>query len=163
MKDDVNISKLYRELWDEVLYTVGLKYTEDLQMAEDLCQNGWIKVFEKIEMWDETGSIQGWVKKVIRNSILDELRKKNKKIIDKEINWELIDIPMDSPYVEFEFSAEDVMRVVNNLSEQYKNTFTLYLDGLSHKQISERLGISIGTSKSNLHKAKKNIRKYLTI
>lgn len=163
MKDDVDIGKLYRELWDEVLYTVGLNYTEDKQTAEDLCQNGWIKVFEKIEMWDGSGSIQGWIKRVIRNSILDELRKKNKKIIDKSINWESIDIPMDSPYVEFEFSAEDVMKVVGNLSEQYKNTFTLYLDGLSHKQISERLGISIGTSKSNLYKAKKNIRKYLTI
>jgi len=78
MKNDIDIGELYRELWDEVLYTIGLRYTEDLQTAEDLCQNGWIKAFEKIEMWDNTGSIQGWVKRVITNSIIDELRKKDK-------------------------------------------------------------------------------------
>tara|TARA_R100001530_G_scaffold118252_2_gene85381 strand:+ start:19 stop:504 length:486 start_codon:yes stop_codon:yes gene_type:complete len=158
MKNDIDIGELYRELWDEVLYTIGLRYTDDLQTAEDLCQNGWIKVFEKIKMWDNTGSIQGWVKRVITNSIIDELRKK--KNIYKEIDVNILNIPNDPPYEEVTY-REDIIRVSDKLSKRYKEIFTLYIDGFTHKQIAKKLGISVGTSKSNLFKAKKNIKKYL--
>ena len=158
MKNDIDIGELYRELWDEVLYTIGLRYTDDLQTAEDLCQNGWIKAFEKIEMWDNTGSIQGWVKRVITNSIIDELRKK--KNIYKEIDVNILNIPNDPPYEEVTY-REDIIRVSDKLSKRYKEIFTLYIDGFTHKQIAKKLGISVGTSKSNLFKAKKNIKKYL--
>jgi RNA polymerase sigma-70 factor (ECF subfamily) len=129
-----------------------------LQTAEDLCQNGWIKAFEKIEMWNNTGSIQGWVKRVITNSIIDELRKK--KNIYKEIDVNILNIPNDPPYEEKPY-REDIIRVSDKLSKRYKEIFTLYIDGFTHKQIAKKLGISVGTSKSNLFKAKKNIKKYL--
>jgi RNA polymerase sigma-70 factor (ECF subfamily) len=129
-----------------------------LQTAEDLCQNGWIKAFEKIKMWDNTGSIQGWVKRVITNSIIDELRKK--KNIYKEIDVNILNIPNDPPYEEVTY-REDIIRVSDKLSKRYKEIFTLYIDGFTHRQIAKKLGISVGTSKSNLFKAKKNIKKYL--
>ncbi len=158
MKDDVDIGKLYRELWDEVLYTIGMRYTDDLQTAEDLCQDGWIKVFEKIEMWDNTGCVEGWIKRVIRNSILDELKKKNN--INKVINVDRIEV-VDTMYVEPEFQGVDVIKASNQLSEALKGVFDLYLDGYTHKQMAEELGICIGTTKSNLYKAKKKIKKIL--
>jgi len=158
MKNDIDIGELYRELWDEVLYTIGLRYTEDLQTAEDLCQNGWIKAFEKIEMWDNTGSIQGWVKRVITNSIIDELRKKDK--VCRSIDISILNLPDDPPYEEGPY-CEDAIRVSDKLSKRYKEIFTLYIDGFTHKQIAKELGISVGASKSSLFKAKKNIKKYL--
>ena len=155
---DVDIGKLYSDLWDEVLYTIGTRYTDDLQTAEDLCQNGWIKVFEKIEMWDNTGCVEGWVKRVIRNSILDELRKKDN--INREVNIDRVEV-VDTPYVELEFEGVDVIEASKKLSKALKGVFDLYLDGYTHKQMAEELGICIGTTKSNLYKAKKKIRKIL--
>ena len=155
---DVDIGKLYSDLWDEVLYTIGTRYANDLQTAEDLCQNGWIKVFEKIEMWDNTGCVEGWVKRVIRNSILDELRKKDN--ISREVNVDRVEV-VDTPYVELEFEGVDVIEASKQLSKALKGVFDLYLDGYTHKQMAEELGICIGTTKSNLYKAKKKIRKIL--
>jgi len=93
---DVDIGKLYSDLWDEVLYTIGVRYTDDLQTAEDLCQDGWIKVFEKIEMWDNTGCVEGWVTKVIKNSILDEFRKKDN--LNREVTVDRVEV-VATPYV----------------------------------------------------------------
>tara|TARA_R110002020_G_scaffold424735_1_gene633971 strand:+ start:429 stop:908 length:480 start_codon:yes stop_codon:yes gene_type:complete len=155
---DVDIGKLYSDLWDEVLYTIGTRYANDLQTAEDLCQNGWIKVFEKIEMWDNTGCVEGWVKRVIRNSILDELRKKDN--ISREVNVDRVEV-VDTPYVELEFEGVDIIEASKQLSKALKGVFDLYLDGYTHKQMAEELGICIGTTKSNLYKAKKKIRKIL--
>tara|TARA_Y100001973_G_C5139926_1_gene302398 strand:+ start:98 stop:607 length:510 start_codon:yes stop_codon:yes gene_type:complete len=155
---NVDVGKLYSDLWDEVLYTIGMRYTDDLQTAEDLCQNGWIKVFEKIEMWDNIGCVEGWIKKVIKNSILDELRKKDN--INREINIDEIEV-FDTTYVKLEFEGIDVVEASKHLSKSLKVVFGLYLDGYTHKQMAEELGVCIGTTKSNLHKAKKKIREIL--
>jgi len=98
------------------------------------------------------------VKRVIRNSILDELRKKDN--INREVNIDRVEV-VDTPYVELEFEGVDVIEASKKLSKALKGVFDLYLDGYTHKQMAEELGICIGTTKSNLYKAKKKIRKIL--
>ena len=164
LENDFN--KIFNDYYEKMLYGVCMKYTKDLDKAQDFCQNGFIKVYNNLNKYDETGSLEGWVRRVINNSILDELRKKKMTFVDTD-NEGFDFSRYDSGEEEYEedekLSMDDVMVGLDQLSPTYKKIFKMfYLDGLSHEEISKKLGISVGTSKSNLFKAKKNIKKYLS-
>ena len=75
-------SVLYTLLWDKMLNTVCRKYTKDIDKAQDYCQNGFIKVYNNFSKYKDKGSLEGWVWRVINNSILDELKKRDIEIVD---------------------------------------------------------------------------------
>jgi RNA polymerase sigma factor (sigma-70 family) len=156
---------IFNDYYQKMLNTVCMKYTKDLDKAQDFCQNGFIKVYQNLNKYDETGSLEGWVRRVINNSILDELRKKKMDFVDGEDGFDFSRYDSgEEDYKEDddELSMDDVMIGLEKLSPTYKKIFKMfYLDGLSHEEISKKLGISVGTSKSNLFKAKANIKKYL--
>ena len=154
-------NKIYNDLWDEILHGVCMKYTNDINTAEDYCQNGFIKVYQNINKFRGGGSLKGWIKKVINNNIIDELRKKKIKYTTDEPDWSRMDTPESEEYKEEGISVEDIMRASDRLSPKFQAVFDLYSQGYKHEEIANELGISIGTSKSNLFKAKANIRKYL--
>ena len=85
--------RIYNDLWDEILYGVCMKYTNDINTAEDYCQNGFIKVYQNIHKKTGEGSLKGWIKKVINNNILDELRKKKIKYTSDETDWGRMNVP----------------------------------------------------------------------
>jgi len=157
-----DMGKIYNELWDEMLYGVCMKYTKDINTAEDYCQNGFIKVYQNIHKKTKEGSLKGWIKKVINNNILDELRKKKIKYTTDDSVLGRIEDPTsnEDQYVE-KISAIEIMSAAENLSPRFKEVFDLYYEGYKHEEIAEKLGITVGTSKSNLFKAKANIKKYL--
>ena len=157
-----DMGKIYDELWDEMLYSVCMKYTNDINTAQDYCQNGFVKVYQNIHKKTGEGSLKGWIKKVINNNILDELRKKKIKYTSDETDWGRINVPSTTydPNDE-KISAIEIMRAAENLSPRFKAVFDLYSQGYKHEEIAEKLGITVGTSKSNLFKAKANLRKYL--
>lgn len=163
-RNEVKFQDIYSSMWGKMLNQVCMKYTKDRNKAEDFCQNGFIKVYKNLGKYDESGSLEGWVRRVINNSILDELRKEKMSFVDKGddgFDFSRLDVG-EEEYEESEFSLEDIKKVLPQLSPAYKKVFELYyLDGLKHEDIAKKLNISANTSKTNLMKAKAKIKSLL--
>lgn len=145
-------------LFSEELYGVCLYYSKDYTEAEDTLHEGFMKIFQKISQFQGKGSFAGWMKRIMINTALEKFRKQNHMYaIGDEINAEH-DISPDN--VVEDLSVQDIMTMIRELSPQYKMVFNLYaIDGYSHKEIAEMLGISEGTSKSNLARARYILQK----
>ena len=146
---------------------VCMRYSVDRDSAEEVLQEGFIKIFEKLERFDYKGSFEGWMRRIMANTAIDAIRrnKKNPILTDNDEDFKLgAEDPMvikeDLDFVGIK--AELAMEAINSLSPAYKAVFSLYvLEEYTHKEIAEILGISEGTSKSNLSKAKLNLQKVL--
>jgi RNA polymerase sigma-70 factor (ECF subfamily) len=127
-----------------------LKYSRNYAEAEDNFQDGFLLIFDKIGQYKFTGSFEGWAKRLMINHVLQQYR--------KTTFLELVDDVIDETSVEIEeenLSLEFLLKIIQELPDRYRLVFNLYvMDGYSHKEISEMLEISIGTSKSNLARAK---------
>jgi RNA polymerase sigma-70 factor (ECF subfamily) len=155
---------IYNSFYDKMFNQVCRKYTKDNDKAQEYCQEGFVKVWRNFDKYDGRGSMEGWIRYVIKNTILDIIRKESKMKFDdgeEGYDFERLDTPEEQP-IEMSKSMSDVRKVMNQLPPQYQKVFTLYyVDGLTHQEIAEELGISVGTSKSNLFKSKKKIQKLL--
>lgn len=146
---------------------VCLRYTKDQDTAQEVLQVGFIKVFEKLEHFDFKGSFEGWVRRIIVNTSIDSIRKNKRGPIatDEEymFNDETSNEQEENDLIELNsIKAEHAMNAIQQLSPAYKTVFNLYvIENYSHKEIAEILGVSEGTSKSNLAKAKQNLKKIL--
>tara|TARA_R110000782_G_scaffold260927_1_gene352346 strand:+ start:259 stop:852 length:594 start_codon:yes stop_codon:yes gene_type:complete len=163
-QSSIDFEKLYSSLWGKMLNTVCRKYTIDSDKAQDYCQNGFIKVYDNISKYDGKGSLEGWVRRVINNNILDELRKSKIEIDDRgEDGFDLTKLKSyEDTYEESDHSMDKIMGLLKYLPPSYKRAFEMYyLDGLQHNEIGEILGISDSTSKTNLMKGKRILKKYL--
>lgn len=159
----LTIEKIYSLYWDKMLYQVCTKYTNNIDEAKDLCQNGFLKVYDNLHKYNERGTLEGWIRKIIKNSILDYQRKK-KLPVTLEIPWEIIsdNTPIENtPINEGIYNMIDIIRIKDNLPDQKLKVFNMVLDGYKHKEIADELGISEGTSKSTFHRAKWSLRKIL--
>jgi RNA polymerase sigma-70 factor (ECF subfamily) len=163
-ENNLDFNTIYNKFWEPMLYKVCMKYTKDINKASDYCQDGFMKVLKNLDSYSQTGSLEGWISRIIRNNTIDQIRKekKMKHHSSEEPDWGRIEVE-DDPYVE-DYSIEMIEDVLPQLSPQYRKVFELfYLEGLSHEKIAQRLGISTGTSKSNLSKAKANLKKLLNV
>jgi RNA polymerase sigma factor (sigma-70 family) len=159
--------ELFSKLYGRLL-SICMRYSDDRDEAEDILQNGFIKVFKSIDNYKGDGSFEGWVKRIIVNTAIDNYRRKKIRpvVTDTELTDRMGDqledeLEDESVYEKIPISA--VMEAVQKLSPAYKTVFNLYvLEGYNHNEISETLGISVGTSKSNLSKARFNLKKILT-
>ncbi len=140
------------ELFAGKMYAVCLYYAGNKQDAEDILQDGFIKVFDYIHQYNKKGSLEGWMRRVFVNTALTLFRKR--KILYEE--EEKINTIEEKKNVEQDISANDLMKIIMSLSPKYRLVFNLYaLEGYTHAEISEKLNISINTSKSNLARARK--------
>lgn len=163
-----SFEELYEKLWDKMLRRVCMKYTNDINQARDYCQNGWVKVFNKLNKFEGGGSPEGWISVVIKNNILDELKKRKIDYVENEPEWgRLVKASVGPESEEYEaetlegITFDDVVQATKQLSPGYREVFELYLQGYKHNEIAEKLGITVGASKSNVYKAKENIKKML--
>ena len=142
-----------------------MRYAKNREEAQDLLQEGFLKVFTKIKYYNGEGSFEGWVRRIIVNTAIDFYRKN--KNISFTVNSDYVEDLKEQESEEEEegekfggLKADDVIRALQDLSPAYRAVFNLYvLEGLTHQEIADQLGISVGTSKSNLAKAKMNLRK----
>ncbi|MBE9467445.1 MAG: sigma-70 family RNA polymerase sigma factor [Bacteroidetes bacterium] len=135
------------------MFAVCLRYAKDYTEAEDVLQEGFIKVFEKINQFKFKGSFEGWMRRVIVNTALDKYRKQNLLHTVDDMNEYSENFNYDE--VISNITSKDILKLIQELSPKYKMVFVSYaIEGYSHKEISEMLGISIGTSKSNLSRAR---------
>lgn len=153
--------KLYN-LYAGNMYTVCLRYSGDTEEAKDILQDGFIKVFQNLSSFKGTGSLEGWVRRIMINTALERYRKTKHVFVSDDIQEDAGD---EAYYTAVEdLSAKELIDMIQELSPKYRMVFNLYaLEGYSHKEISNMLGISEGTSKSNLSRARTILQDKLVI
>ncbi|MES2544473.1 MAG: sigma-70 family RNA polymerase sigma factor [Bacteroidota bacterium] len=149
-KDTKAQEQLYR-LFSAKLFAICLKYSRSYAEAEDNLQDGFLIVFEKISQFNFKGSFEGWIKRVMINNVLQQYRTvRFLEIVNDNIADE-VEVDFDDENISIDY----LMKIIQELPDRYRLVFNLYvIDGYSHKEIAEMLTISVGTSKSNLSRAK---------
>ena len=159
--------QLFKLFYGKML-PVCIRYVSDRDTAQEVLQEGFIKVFEKLGAFDHKGSFEGWIRRIVANTAIDAIRKSKKDPYrtdnDNDFKIGAEDLMVDREEMEtLDLKAEVAMAAVQKLSPAYRAVFNLYvLEEYSHKEIGAILGISEGTSKSNLAKAKMNLQKILS-
>lgn len=161
----------YQEKLFEIYYgkmlMVCRRYTKDEDSAQEILQNGFIKVFEKVELFDFKGSFDGWVRRIVANTAIDAIRKSKRMPYLSENETEFVtaseNLIEEAEELEFRtIQANVALKAVEELTPGYRAVFNLYVfEEYTHKEIAEILGISEGTSKSNLAKAKQNLQRII--
>lgn len=144
------------ELFSPKMYGVCLSYAVDRDEAADLLQEGFIKVFEKLESFKNEGSFEGWIRRIIVNTALENFRKKNKMYLVNIVKLDVVD-EIEDDEIDFfsDIEISYVLQIIQDLAPRYRMVLNLYaLEGYSHKKIAEYMGISEGTSKSQLARAR---------
>jgi RNA polymerase sigma factor (sigma-70 family) len=159
------------ELFYGKMMAVCMRYTKNTDQAKDILQDGFIKVFRSMDKFNRAGSFEGWIRRIIVNTAIDHFRRsKNaylllgeERSIEDFGDMDEEDIVADEDQEEgWDVKPADVINAMQKLTPAYRTVFNLYVfEELTHKEIADMLGINIGTSKSNLAKAKHNLKKLL--
>ena len=145
-------SRLYR-LFAPKMFGVCLRYSRDVTEAEDNLQEGFVKVFEKIHTFRFEGSFEGWIRRIMVNVSLEKYRKQNRLFTVEDIT--AYEQPQDTNLILSELSVKELMQLVQQLPPRYRMVFNLYVfEGMNHMEIAREMAISVGTSKSNLSRAR---------
>lgn len=148
--------KMQHELYQRFapkMYGVCLRYAGNAEEAEDILQEGFIKVFNKLDSFRREGSFEGWIRRIFVNTAIEHYRKK----IYLQPITEYEEDTVEGKYLSVldSLAEKDIVQLVQQLSPGYRAVFNMYvIEGYTHKQIAEALGISEGTSKSQLSRAK---------
>ena len=163
LEKDALAQKELFEYYSRRMMGVCLRYAQDAEEAQDVLQMGFIKVFEKLDMYSSQGSLEGWIRKIIVNTALDIIRK-NKKF-QNDVEMDKVDYQLHN-YGENAvqaLSAQDLLKVIQEMPQGFKTVFNMFaIEGYSHKEIAEELNISVNTSKSQYSRARAYLQKVLT-
>lgn len=142
------------------MFTVCLRYANNHSEAEDIMQEGFIRVFNNLHQFKFEGSFEGWVRRVFVNCALKYVQKKRIHFSElKEYDSSGVSI---EPYAFNHLSEEDLLKMINNLPTGYKIVFNLnVIEGYSHDEIASMLGIQASTSRSQLVKARKLLQQQI--
>lgn len=150
-KDNLKAQEQLYRLLSSKLFTVCLKYSRNYADAEDNLQDGFLLIFKKISQYGFQGSFEGWAKRVMVNNVLQKYRTEGIFEIVSENMPEHVEVEIDADEISMDF----LVKIIQELPDRYRMVFNLYaIDGYSHKEIADMLGITVGTSKSNLARAR---------
>jgi RNA polymerase sigma factor (sigma-70 family) len=152
MEGDRRMQKLLYDQFSSKMYAVCLRYMGNSDDAQDILQEGFIKVFRNLEKFRGDGSFEGWMRRIFVNTAIEQIRKRKTdlSLTEKE---EVIELKAVSALDNI--NEKDLLQIVSELSPGYRTVFNMYVvEGFNHKEISETLGISEGTSKSQLARAR---------
>lgn len=132
---------------------VCLRYAKEQTQAEDVLQDGFVKVFTKLESY-KGGSLEGWIRRIMVNTSLDQIRKNHK--FQDNIDIDQVDYKVtDNGFILEGLMAEDLMLLINSMPDGYRVVFNMFaIEGYSHKDIAKELGVSENTSKSQYSRAR---------
>jgi len=140
------------------MFSVCLRYANEYAGAEDLLQDGFIKVFNNIQKFRSEGSFEGWIRRIFVNNSIEYFRKKANMYVVQETEALTYEYYDDNAVQKL--MKEDLMKIIQSLSVGYRTIFNLYaIEGYSHKEIAEMLNITEGTSKSQLARARYLLQK----
>ncbi len=150
-KNDRKAQEQLYQLYASKLFAVCLKYSRNYIEAQDNLQDGFLLIFNKIEQFSFKGSFEGWLKRVMINHVLQQYRTQTFLSLVNENIPDDVEIEMDDD----ELSLDFLLKIIQELPDRYRLVFNLYvMDDYSHAEIAEMLSINIGTSKSNLSRAR---------
>lgn len=167
LKGDRNSQNLlYKSLYGKMM-SVCLRYSEDSIQAKDIFQEAMFKIFQNLKKYEYKGSFDGWARRIFVNHAIDTIRKNKEYLQDfkdsvlyENIEEGTIDNIDDEEIPDI--NSDLILEYIQKLSPAYRTVFNLYvIENYTHKQISQELKISIGTSKSNLAKSKVQLRNML--
>lgn len=152
-----------KELYDlfaPKMFAICLRYTKSQMDAEDVLQDGFIKLFNNLHRFRGEGSFDGWVRRIFVNTAIEHIRKKNMNTVECEA---IENVVADKKHSALDGLIEkDLIKTAQVLSEGYRTVFNLYaVEGFSHKEIAQQLGITESTSKSQFSRAKAILRNKL--
>lgn len=152
---------LYRQ-FSVPMFRVLLRFARDKAEAEDMLQDGFIRVYRDMAQFRGDGALGGWIRRIMVNTALSHLRKQRDFIRDTSDFSPFENRLRTEEDFAANLDAETLMKYLQKLPPGYRAVFNLYaIDGFSHEEIAEQLGISIGTSKSQLFKAREYLKKML--
>ncbi len=149
------------EKYSRKMMGVCMRYTNNRDEAEDVLQDGFVKVFEKINSFQSQGSFEGWLRRIFVNTSLDNIRKNKENNLLADIDQ--VGYSLDSGQsVEGDLNAEELLKILNSIPAGYKVVFNMFvIEGYSHKEIAEELGVSESTSKTQFLRAKAYLMKVM--
>lgn len=150
-----------RELFEKFapkMLGVCLRYASNSEQAEDVLQEGFIKVFTKLEAYSGKGSFEGWIRRIMVNTSLDQIRKNIKfqdNLAVEDVEYKL----STNAFILEGLASEDLLSMINEMPGGYKVVFNMFaIEGYSHKEIAKRLDISENTSKSQYSRARSYLK-----
>ena len=172
LKGDRRSQQAVYKMFYGKMKSVCMRYTRDSDQAMDVLQEGFVKVFNNLDRYTGVGSFEGWIRRIMVNLSIDRFRKLKHDFVllgenDNLENWDIHsneqEEEKDGDDAIYDITPEQIIDAMQQLSPAYRTVFNLYVfENYSHQDIAEALEISVGTSKSNYAKARKNIRKLLS-
>ncbi len=172
LKGDRRSQQAIHKMFYGKMKSVCMRYTRDSDQAMDVLQEGFLKVFNNLEKYTGVGTFEGWIRRIMVNLSIDRYRRLKHDLVllgeqnDIE-NWsggtdDESDESAENEEI-YDITPEQIIDAMQQLTPAYRTVFNLYVyEDYTHQDIAEALGISVGTSKSNYAKAKKNMKKLLT-
>ena len=158
---------LFKQFYGKMM-VVCMRYMTDRDTAQEVLQEAFLKVFDKLDVFDFKGSLEGWIRRIVANTAIDALRKakRNPFLSDQDTDFkqagrdELVEREeLDT----IDLKAEIAMEAISKLSPAYRTVFNLFvLEDCSHKEIAELLGCALGTVKSRIWRARERLQEILT-
>ena len=161
IEGDQRAQRMLFERFAPKMLGVCMRYSKNSEQAEDVLQDGFVKVFTKLTYYKGDGSLEGWIRRVVVNTALDQIRKNTKfqdnvALDDVDYNLELKGNILEA------LAAEDLMVLINEMPNGYKVVFNMFaIEGYSHKEIAKELNVSENTSKSQYSRARSYLKKKL--
>jgi RNA polymerase sigma-70 factor (ECF subfamily) len=150
--------KLYRKYFASMM-SMCMRYTRDKEVAMIIINNGFLRVYKKIELYSYKGSLEGWIRRLVFHSLSDYFKKESRQI--RFLELENRDAPINGEGLQNMY-MEDLMKMVDLLPPATKKVFILYaIEGYTHVEISKNIGISEGTSKWHLATARKKLKQLI--
>jgi RNA polymerase sigma factor (sigma-70 family) len=150
--DRISQEALYKK-YASTMFGICLRYAVDTPQAEDMLQEGFVKVFLHIHQFRREGSFEGWMKRIFVNTAIEWLRRNSQ--MNQMLDVETTPLNRVQPDDFHQLAAKDLLSLIQTLAPGYRTVFNLYaIEGYSHREIGELLGISEGTSKSQFARAR---------
>lgn len=157
LQGDRDAQKKLFQTYSGLMFSICRRYTNNKHEAEDMLQEGFIRVFNYLDSYESSGSFEGWMKKIFINTALRSISKKS---FSHELNgYEKLPDESVEPSIISQLSEEQILELIGRLPDGYRTVFNLYaLEGYSHKEIGEMLGTQESTSRSQLVKARRMLQ-----
>ncbi len=160
LRNDQQAQHALYKMFSGKMYALCCRYVKDRMEAEDVLVIAFTKIFERISQYKGEGSFEGWIRRVMVNESLTYLRKNKNMYLETDI--EAASREPDYQQLENQLEAEDLLKLIEELPTGYRMVFNLYaIDGYTHQEIADQLGISENTSKSQLSRARALLQRRL--
>ncbi|MCI5059375.1 MAG: RNA polymerase sigma factor [Flavobacteriales bacterium] len=160
VKGNPKSQRLLYDRYADKMFGLCMRYAKDHDSAQDILQDGFIRVFDKIKLYRGEGSFEGWMRRLFVNVAIRSIQKDKQLYLVSAVE-EVHDEGENT--TEINYNSDELLNIIQKLPNGYRLVFNLYaIEGYSHKEIAEQLGISEGTSKSQLARARKALQEILS-